>query len=452
MRSSIAILPGAWFACAVGFGVAGGITPATAQSNVILRVMAANTTSGNEQSYEAPGIRIFQGLKPDIVAIQEFQSANNTTSNALRTLVNTAFGTNYHFYCEPYDGIPNGIVSRYPFVAAGSWVDSDTGVNDRGFAWGRIDIPGPNDLYVVSVHLKASSGADNVARRAAEATEIKVLISANFPANAWFVMNIYDASEGAVSTFATITSDTVVPEDQAGDPDTNANRNERYDRVLVSFSLTNRLTSLTVSNRTFPKGLVFDSRLYQPLAEVAPVLEDDSAASSMQHMAVMRAFSIPVPAPAVPPAIIVPPQGLRVAQGANASFAVGAAGTAPLTYQWRFNQVNIAGATTSSFTQTNVQPAQRGDYSVAISNAAGFVISSNVTLELIVPPPTLTMPSAGALRWTGLSNLTYTVQASAILPASNWFFLGTATSPNTEVVFSNPPTTDPQRFFRVTYP
>jgi hypothetical protein len=39
--------------------------------------------------------------------------------------------------------------------------------------------------------------------------------------------------------------------------------------------------------------LVFDSRTYEPLAEVAPVKRGDSAGPNMQHMAVVRAFAIP---------------------------------------------------------------------------------------------------------------------------------------------------------------
>ena len=53
----------------------------------VLRMMAANTTSGNAQSYEEPGKRIFQGLKPDIVMIQEFQVANNTSTSVMRSWV-----------------------------------------------------------------------------------------------------------------------------------------------------------------------------------------------------------------------------------------------------------------------------------------------------------------------------------------------------------------------------
>ncbi len=275
--------------------------------------MAANLTSGNQQSYEAPGIRIFQGLKPDIVAIQEFRYGGSTASNDLRTLVNTAFGTNYNFYREPYTAngdLPNGIVSRYPILTSGSWVDSDTGVNNRGFAWARIDVPGTNDLYVVSVHLKASNASSDVTRRTAEANEIKALISTNFPANAWIIvagdMNIYDESEGAVATLATFLSNSPVPADQNGETDTNAARSERYDRVLMSFSLTNRLVPLTLSNSTYNNGLVFDSRVYTPLNEVPPIQLGDSGVSGMQHMAVVRDFRIMLPGggpPAQPPVL-----------------------------------------------------------------------------------------------------------------------------------------------------
>jgi len=47
------------------------------KSNVTVRVMAANL-NGDTQSYQPFAIRIFQGLKPDIVAIQEFNYSNNT--------------------------------------------------------------------------------------------------------------------------------------------------------------------------------------------------------------------------------------------------------------------------------------------------------------------------------------------------------------------------------------
>lgn len=187
-------LLGAWFVSAY----LPAQTPVVTQTNVTIRVMAANLSSGSNQTYESAGIDIFQGIKPDIVAIQEFNYISKPSSEAqIRSFVNTAFGTNFSFFHETNSGysIPNGIISRYPMIASGSWVDSDTGVNDRGFAWARIDLPGTNDLYVVSVHLKASSGSDYETRRAAEAAEVTSLIQSNFPTNAWIIvagdMNLY---------------------------------------------------------------------------------------------------------------------------------------------------------------------------------------------------------------------------------------------------------------------
>ncbi len=58
----------------------------------------------------------------------------------------------------------------------------------------------------------------------------------------------------------------------------------------------------------------------------------------------------------VPPSIITQPQNQGVVIGANATFTVGASGTAPLSYQWRFEGANIGGATESSYTRMNVQP------------------------------------------------------------------------------------------------
>jgi len=273
--------------------------PMVTETNINLRVMAANLTSGNNQLYEAPGVRILQGLKPDIVAIQEFNYGSQPSSTAqIRGFVDMAFGTNFHYYRETNATytIPNGVISHYPFSASGEWEDSDTGVNDRGFAWVRIDLPGTNDLYVVSVHLKASSGSDNAARRAAQATEIKALISTNFPTNAWIIVagdfNLYSETEAAIVTLKTFQSDSPVPADLNGDADTNRGRNERYDRVLPSFSLTNALTPVVLPSHTFPNGLVFVSTNYVPLSDVAPVQYADSTASNMQHMGVVKDFRI----------------------------------------------------------------------------------------------------------------------------------------------------------------
>ncbi|HTY88874.1 MAG TPA: M4 family metallopeptidase [Candidatus Acidoferrum sp.] len=87
-----------------------------------------------------------------------------------------------------------------------------------------------------------------------------------------------------------------------------------------------------------------------------------------------------------PPQIVVQPAGQAVRPGTNVTLAVACAGSPPLNYRWRKNGTNlpeggrIAGATGAHLTISNVVEGDSGPYSVAITNAAGSVISSNATL------------------------------------------------------------------------
>jgi Concanavalin A-like lectin/glucanases superfamily/Immunoglobulin domain/Cohesin domain len=91
----------------------------------------------------------------------------------------------------------------------------------------------------------------------------------------------------------------------------------------------------------------------------------------------------------VAPYIVSQPQSKTVLAGSNVSIAVGASGTAPLSYQWYYNDTNLlAGATNSLLLLPNVPLTASGKYSVAVSNTVGSVISSNATLT-VTPPPAL---------------------------------------------------------------
>ncbi len=97
------------------------------------------------------------------------------------------------------------------------------------------------------------------------------------------------------------------------------------------------------------------------------------------------------------PFITSQPQGQTAIVGSTMTFMVTAAGAPPLSYQWQFNSTNIAGATASSLTLTNVQPGQAGSYLVVVSNALGVVTSSNAVLKVI--SPTCATPPAGLVAW-----------------------------------------------------
>ena len=260
-----------------------------------IRTVAANITSGNDRAYEAPGTRILQGLQPDVVMIQEF-NVSSSSSTDLRNWVNSTFGSEFSYFRENYNGIPNGVISRWPIVSSGSW--DDTTIGDRGFSWARINIPGDKNLWVVSIHLKASDASDDLTQRQSQAQQLVTYIRANVPAEDYLLLggdfNTYSTSESCLTTLsALLTTTAPYPVDQAGDADTNASRAEHYDWVLAESELDSLETPVKIGALSFANGLVFDSRKFTPLSSVDPVLAGDSAASNMQHMAVVRAFAVP---------------------------------------------------------------------------------------------------------------------------------------------------------------
>lgn len=92
----------------------------------------------------------------------------------------------------------------------------------------------------------------------------------------------------------------------------------------------------------------------------------------------------------VGPTIVAHPQNATATLNSNATFTVVAGGSVPLSYQWRFNLTNnILGGTNASLTVSNVQFQNIGSYSVRITNAAGALVSSNVTLNVNFPPATV---------------------------------------------------------------
>jgi hypothetical protein len=96
------------------------------------------------------------------------------------------------------------------------------------------------------------------------------------------------------------------------------------------------------------------------------------------------------------PSITTAPDARTVSQGQDATFFVQASGTAPLSYQWQRNGVDIPGATASSYTVYNAPLSESGArFRVVVTNPSGSVNSQAALLTVIErQPPTVTITSA----------------------------------------------------------
>lgn len=100
---------------------------------------------------------------------------------------------------------------------------------------------------------------------------------------------------------------------------------------------------------------------------------------------------------AQPPLITSQPQPATAGYRGAVNFRVEAGGTAPLSYQWRKEGVNISGATDRTCTIVDVQYSQAGNYSVAVSNPGGTTVSANAWLS--VTSGSCLSPPSGLMGW-----------------------------------------------------
>ena len=87
----------------------------------------------------------------------------------------------------------------------------------------------------------------------------------------------------------------------------------------------------------------------------------------------------------IPPSLTQQPVSTSAIEGGAATFVATATGTAPLSFQWRFNSNPIAGATNATLTLTGLTTNAAGLYSVTVTNVAGMTNSAAATLTVIQP-------------------------------------------------------------------
>ena len=132
-----------------------------------------------------------------------------------------------------------------------------------------------------------------------------------------------------------------------------------------------------------------------PVLELPGVLPSQAG---MYSVVVFNASGSVVSAPValtlgMPPDITQQPGNVSALPGASVTMSVVASGTGPLTYQWRFNGLNITNATNAILSLQNLVLDMSGPYTVVVSDSIGPRLSQPGILTVLVKPlPTVPPP------------------------------------------------------------
>jgi hypothetical protein len=138
-----------------------------------------------------------------------------------------------------------------------------------------------------------------------------------------------------------------------------------------------------------------------------------------------------------PLSITSQPSALNLNEGAAAAFSVVAAGSGPISYQWRKDGVAIAGGSSATLAIASVQTLDAGSYDVTLSSPAGSLTSDPAALTVNTPPVIKTHPVSLAVIQTAKVNLSVTATGAAPM-SYRWLKDGVALSGGTSSSFTIP--------------
>ncbi len=149
-----------------------------------------------------------------------------------------------------------------------------------------------------------------------------------------------------------------------------------------------------------------------------------------------------------PPTILTQPTNQFSVQGGNVQFSILASGLAPLTYQWKKDAKVIVGATGTFLLLTNVQITNGGNYTVAVSNPNGSTSSQPALLEV---HPLTTIGVSSSLLTVSIptaTNHNYVLSYRTNLLEGIWVPLQTNVGTGNPILFQEPTTNGPSRFYK----
>jgi hypothetical protein len=155
------------------------------------------------------------------------------------------------------------------------------------------------------------------------------------------------------------------------------------------------------------------------------------------------------------PQLTVQPASTNVLQGQPACLRVEVASGLIPKYQWRFNGINLPGATQPTLCLPHVNAGQAGAYDVVVSNAIDSVTSLVASLTVILPNrPVLAIHLVGSLPHltvTGDTGSRYAVEFTTSLATTNdWQALTTLMLTNSlQTYMDSTIGISSQRFYRV---
>ena len=148
------------------------------------------------------------------------------------------------------------------------------------------------------------------------------------------------------------------------------------------------------------------------------VLVSDAGTGSVLSSQAMLTVAFPV-------VITVQPQPQFVAAGGNAVFSVSASGSPLLRYQWKWNGLNLSGATNQTLLISNVSASNTGLYSVRVWNGVNSVDSQSASLTTAMLITIVSQPTNQTL--VAGSSATFNVVATGAQPLQyQWLFNGAA--------------------------
>jgi len=142
----------------------------------------------------------------------------------------------------------------------------------------------------------------------------------------------------------------------------------------------------------------------------------------------------------ISPSLTTQPVRQTVNMGQTATFSVTASGTAPLSYQWQKNGTNISGATSSSYTTPATAISDSGaTFDVVVTNPAGSVTSSIVTLTVNISPSLTVQPMNQTVNAGQTATFSVTAMGTPA-PAYQWRKNGTNITGATSSSYTTPAT------------